>query len=141
MKKRNVRYEKWSTNEKLKDDANDEDVINLYKQDVERIKKEFKLNHTKIIICLASNYNSKKKKEIVAWIILLFSIDVCQVTPISNIDKKLFREKFLQEHTHDEEEVRFFVDGGACFYLHLEDEVIRIVCSKGHLLIVATKIQ
>ena len=35
------------------------------------------------------------------------------------------RSKFLAEHRHAEDEVRFFVAGRACFYLHLEPEVLR----------------
>merc|ERR1712129_353824 len=56
----------------------------------------------------------------------------------SNAKKKGFRENFLSEHTHSEHEVRYFVDGAACFYIHLAErsEVPRIECSKGHLLTV-----
>jgi len=35
------------------------------------------------------------------------------------------RSKFLAEHRHAEDEVRFFVAGRGCFYLHLEPEVLR----------------
>lgn len=44
------------------------------------------------------------------------------------------REKFLSEHRHDEDEVRFFVDGRGCFYLHLDDRVYAVVCERGDLL-------
>lgn len=44
------------------------------------------------------------------------------------------REKFLYEHTHDEDEVRFFVGGRGCFYLHLDDRVYATVCEAGDLL-------
>jgi 1,2-dihydroxy-3-keto-5-methylthiopentene dioxygenase len=46
------------------------------------------------------------------------------------------REKFLSEHRHAEDEVRFFVVGRGCFYLHLEPEVIAVVCEGGDLLAV-----
>jgi 1,2-dihydroxy-3-keto-5-methylthiopentene dioxygenase len=46
------------------------------------------------------------------------------------------RSKFLAEHRHAEDEVRFFVAGRACFYLHLEPEVIAVVCGSGDLLTV-----
>jgi 1,2-dihydroxy-3-keto-5-methylthiopentene dioxygenase len=36
---------------------------------------------------------------------------------------KAAREKFLSEHRHAEDEVRLFVAGRGCFYLHLEPEV------------------
>ncbi|MEO3777989.1 hypothetical protein ABGB16_14300 [Micromonospora sp. B11E3] len=44
------------------------------------------------------------------------------------------REKFLYEHTHAEDEVRFFVGGRGCFYLHLGDRVYATVCEAGDLL-------
>ncbi|WP_227982372.1 1,2-dihydroxy-3-keto-5-methylthiopentene dioxygenase [Nocardia spumae] len=43
------------------------------------------------------------------------------------------REKFLSEHRHAEDEVRFFVSGRGCFYLHLEPEVVAVVCEGGDL--------
>jgi 1,2-dihydroxy-3-keto-5-methylthiopentene dioxygenase len=46
------------------------------------------------------------------------------------------RSKFLAEHRHAEDEVRFFVAGRACFYLHLEPEVFAVVCESGDLLAV-----
>ncbi|MFE9323304.1 acireductone dioxygenase [Nocardia sp. NPDC052278] len=44
------------------------------------------------------------------------------------------REKFLNEHRHAEDEVRFFAAGRGCFYLHLGDEVVAAVCEGGDLL-------
>lgn len=44
------------------------------------------------------------------------------------------RRKFLDEHTHDEDEVRFFVEGSGCFYLHLGDRVYAVVCTEGDLM-------
>ncbi|MCP9619037.1 cupin [Nocardia otitidiscaviarum] len=43
------------------------------------------------------------------------------------------RTKFLDEHRHAEDEVRFFVAGQGCFYLHLGDEVLATVCTAGDL--------
>jgi 1,2-dihydroxy-3-keto-5-methylthiopentene dioxygenase len=44
------------------------------------------------------------------------------------------RGKFLAEHRHAEDEVRFFAAGVGCFYLHLGDEVLATVCSAGDLI-------
>ena len=44
------------------------------------------------------------------------------------------REKFLYEHTHAEDEVRFFIGGRGCFYLHLDDRIYATVCEAGDLL-------
>ncbi len=43
------------------------------------------------------------------------------------------REKFLSEHRHAEDEVRFFASGRGCFYLHLDGEVVAVVCEGGDL--------
>ncbi|RJO79907.1 cupin [Nocardia panacis] len=43
------------------------------------------------------------------------------------------REKFLDEHRHAEDEVRFFAAGRGCFYLHLGSEVLATVCEAGDL--------
>jgi 1,2-dihydroxy-3-keto-5-methylthiopentene dioxygenase len=49
---------------------------------------------------------------------------------------KAARAKFLDEHTHDEDEVRFFASGRGCFYLHLGDRIVAVVCEAGDLLAV-----
>ncbi|HEX3779483.1 MAG TPA: cupin domain-containing protein [Pseudonocardiaceae bacterium] len=47
---------------------------------------------------------------------------------------KAAREKFRSEHRHAENEVRFFASGRGCFYLHLDGEVLAVVCEGGDLL-------
>ncbi|MGE3611399.1 MAG: acireductone dioxygenase [Bacteriovoracaceae bacterium] len=56
-------------------------------------------------------------------------INVHKDTP--NIE--VIRAKFLSEHTHAEDEVRFFVDGEGQFFFHLKDrgEVLRLLCERG----------
>ena len=44
------------------------------------------------------------------------------------------RSKFLAEHRHAEDEVRFFAAGRGCFYLHLQPHVVAVVCERGDLL-------
>ncbi|MEU1815611.1 cupin [Streptomyces roseifaciens] len=45
------------------------------------------------------------------------------------------REKFLAEHTHDEDdEIRFFVAGSGAFYLHVDGLVHAVCCERGDLL-------
>ncbi len=45
------------------------------------------------------------------------------------------RAKFLSEHTHSEDEVRFFVDGQGLFWFHLESgEVFNVLCQQGDLI-------
>lgn len=44
------------------------------------------------------------------------------------------RLKFLAEHTHDDDEDRFFARGSGVFYLHVEERVYAILCEAGDLL-------
>ncbi|MBB5957511.1 1,2-dihydroxy-3-keto-5-methylthiopentene dioxygenase [Saccharothrix tamanrassetensis] len=44
------------------------------------------------------------------------------------------RRKFLAEHTHDDDEDRFFARGAGVFYLHVEDRVHAVLCEAGDLL-------
>jgi 1,2-dihydroxy-3-keto-5-methylthiopentene dioxygenase len=48
--------------------------------------------------------------------------------------KTAARNKFLSEHTHDDDEVRFFVGGSGIFYLHVEGRVYAVLCEAGDLL-------
>ncbi len=44
------------------------------------------------------------------------------------------RQKFLKEHQHAEDEVRFFVEGIGSFYLHLGPRVYQVVCERNDLI-------
>lgn len=58
--------------------------------------------------------------------------DVIRVHPgLDNIDA--IRGKFLDEHTHSEDEVRFFVEGKGAFWFNLEggDPPFCVVCEAG----------
>jgi 1,2-dihydroxy-3-keto-5-methylthiopentene dioxygenase len=44
------------------------------------------------------------------------------------------RTKFLEEHTHSEDEVRFFVAGQGLFTLHIGHKVYELLCTKGDLI-------
>lgn len=44
------------------------------------------------------------------------------------------RLKFLAEHTHDDDEDRFFARGSGIFYLHIKQRVYAILCEAGDLL-------
>lgn len=46
------------------------------------------------------------------------------------------RRKFLSEHTHADDEARFFVEGHGAFYLRNDTTIVKIVCTKGDLIIV-----
>ena len=51
-----------------------------------------------------------------------------------NPQKEALRAKFLNEHTHGEDEVRFFVEGAGLFCLHIGNEVFQVLCEKNDLI-------
>ena len=48
--------------------------------------------------------------------------------------KTAARNKFLSEHTHEDDEVRFFVSGSGIFYLHVKGKVYAVLCEAGDML-------
>ncbi len=61
--------------------------------------------------------------------------DVVRVTP-DTPNLPAIREKFLREHTHSEDEIRYFVHGQGVFWFHkksVEDEVFALFCEQGDL--------
>src|SRR3546814_16074442 len=57
------------------------------------------------------------------------SVDVVSIAP-DNPKGEEMRAKFLDEHFHKEDEVRFFVAGSGLFTLHVGDRVYEIECVK-----------
>lgn len=66
------------------------------------------------------------------------TVDVVSMHP-DHPDRQALRNKFLDEHTHEEHEVRFFVDGAALFYLHADKQVLGVLCERGDLISVPAK--
>ena len=61
------------------------------------------------------------------------TVDVVSIAP-DNPQKDAMRAKFLDEHFHKEDEVRFFVAGSGLFTLHVGDKVYEIKCEEGDLI-------
>lgn len=57
------------------------------------------------------------------------TVDAIRLTP-DHPDRQALRQKFLAEHTHGEDEVRFFVEGRGLFCLHLPGEVLQVLCER-----------
>ncbi|UPM49718.1 MULTISPECIES: 1,2-dihydroxy-3-keto-5-methylthiopentene dioxygenase [unclassified Synechococcus] len=55
------------------------------------------------------------------------TVDAIRMTP-DHPDREALRQKFLSEHTHAEDEVRFFVEGRGLFCLHIGQEVLQVLC-------------
>jgi 1,2-dihydroxy-3-keto-5-methylthiopentene dioxygenase len=61
------------------------------------------------------------------------SVDTISLAP-DHPDRAAMRTKFLSEHIHAEDEVRFFVAGEGLFTLHLDGRVFNILCTQGDLI-------
>ena len=61
------------------------------------------------------------------------SVDVVSISP-DHPQRVEMRGRFLEEHFHKEDEVRFFVAGSGLFTLHVGDRVFEITCVQGDLI-------
>jgi 1,2-dihydroxy-3-keto-5-methylthiopentene dioxygenase len=64
--------------------------------------------------------------------------DVISLDP-KHPDRVALRKKFLAEHVHNEDEVRFFVAGQGLFCLHIGENVYQLLCEKNDLINVPAK--
>jgi len=62
------------------------------------------------------------------------SCDVMRIAP-DHPDRAALRAKFLAEHVHDDDEVRFFVEGSGLFYVHTGGMVHALLCEAGDLIV------
>jgi 1,2-dihydroxy-3-keto-5-methylthiopentene dioxygenase len=100
-----VRFERWQATRPVRKGATDEEVLELYAPDIERLKRE-------------NAYQS---------------VDVARCRP-DHPERTQIRAKFLNEHTHDDDEVRLFVEGAAVFYLRVDGKVYMTRCEGGDLI-------
>ena len=61
------------------------------------------------------------------------SADVISLLP-DNPAAPAMRQKFLSEHIHTEDEVRFFVRGSGSFVMHVDGRVFDAHCTQGDLI-------
>ena len=67
-------------------------------------------------------------------------VDAVTMTPAAPAeDAARARAKFLAEHTHDDDEDRFFARGSGIFYLHVAGRVHAVLCEAGDLLSVPAR--
>jgi 1,2-dihydroxy-3-keto-5-methylthiopentene dioxygenase len=68
------------------------------------------------------------------------SADVIKMTPEHPAAAAL-RQKFLAEHIHTEDEIRFFVHGGGHFVMHVDGRVYDAFCEAGDLIAVPANVK
>jgi 1,2-dihydroxy-3-keto-5-methylthiopentene dioxygenase len=102
LQKSQIRFERWQANQDLSQNATQEQILKAYESSLERIMKEIGLATADVI---AVNPNMENHPEL--------------------------RKKFLDEHIHDEDEARFFVEGSGIFYIHKNGKIFCLLCEKG----------
>jgi 1,2-dihydroxy-3-keto-5-methylthiopentene dioxygenase len=100
-----VELERWQADRPLSPDAGQDEVLAAYRESIDRLNERYGFQ----------------------------SVDVVALGP-DHPDKDTMRGKFLDEHTHADFEVRFFVDGRGLFYLHAAGKVFCVLCEKGDLI-------
>ncbi|MDH5710889.1 MAG: acireductone dioxygenase [Gammaproteobacteria bacterium] len=100
-----IRFERWQANQPLVDAADNDSILAAYKNEIDRLVAEQGFQ----------------------------SYDVVSMNP-DHPQKDEFRQKFLAEHTHSEDEVRFFVRGHGLFVVHIGDKVFSLLCEKNDLI-------
>jgi 1,2-dihydroxy-3-keto-5-methylthiopentene dioxygenase len=101
----NVRFERWATQQPLASSVQDSDILAAYQPEILRLDP-------------AHAYKS---------------VDVLRCLP-DHPQREQLRAKFLDEHTHDDDEVRFFVEGAGMFYLHADARVHMVLCERNDLI-------
>lgn len=100
-----IRFEQWQASQAIAPGASQDEVIAAYRADIDRLMA-------------SEGYQS---------------VDVISLTP-DHPDRATLRQKFLDEHTHSEDEVRFFVAGSGQFTLHINGKVYEVLCEQGDLI-------
>ena len=101
-----IRYEKWDVEGRIGSAATDEEILNAYRPEIERLKAE-------------------------GGYVTADGINVQSDTP--GLDEML--AKFDKEHTHSEDEVRFTVEGSGVFHIHPDEgPVFSVTVEAGDLM-------
>lgn len=100
-----VRFERWETPARLAPDSTEPAILEAYREPVQRLMQEYGFT----------------------------SVDVVALAP-DHPEREALRAKFLDEHTHGDFEVRFFVHGRGLFYLHTQGSVFAVLCEQGDLI-------
>ncbi len=105
LKAHGIVLERWAAEQAIAAGDSQEAVIEAYQKDIDRLMD-------------TGGYQT---------------VDVVSMQP-THPERAAMREKFLAEHTHSEDEVRFFVDGQGLFSLHVGNNVFEVLCGKGDLI-------
>jgi len=100
-----ILFERWRADHALPPGAGQAEVLAVYRESVERLSRERGFA----------------------------TADVVRMSPEAP-NHDAIRRKFLEEHTHAEDEARFFVEGAGLFVIHRAPSVICVLCEAGDLI-------
>jgi 1,2-dihydroxy-3-keto-5-methylthiopentene dioxygenase len=100
-----ARFERWSAESRLDADAGEAAILTAYQSEVARLKREHGYQSADVVRLVRGTPNTAP-----------------------------MREKFLSEHCHSEDEVRFFVEGSGSFYLRGVGSVYQVLCERDDLI-------
>ncbi|MDR2871911.1 MAG: acireductone dioxygenase [Xanthomonadaceae bacterium] len=100
-----VTFERWQASRSIEPGAAQAEVLAAYRHEIDRLIQERGFN----------------------------SVDVVSIAP-DTLNHEEMRKKFLEEHYHKEDEVRFFVAGSGQFNLHVDGKVYEVECVKDDLI-------
>ena len=105
LSQRGIRFQQWPTPEGLDAASSQEEILAAYSAEIAQVQAD-------------GGYQT---------------VDAISLGP-DHPQRSELRQKFLSEHTHAEDEVRFFVEGQGLFFLHVGQEVLMTLCERGDLI-------
>lgn len=111
MDELNIMFERWETVTDLPEDADQETILEAYKESISELNQTYGFE----------------------------LVDVAILSP-DTPNKNDIRQQFNFEHTHSDFEMRFFVEGSGLFYFHIDDKVYVLLCEKGDLISVPSMV-
>jgi len=110
LKQLGVRFTRWPLVTTLSAKPSSEEVLSAYREHVDRVSSEEGYGYVDALYMTPED------------------------TPEWTATAAEARQKFLAEHTHDDDEDRFFARGSGVFYLHIDGRVHAVLCEAGDLL-------
>ncbi|AXH36892.1 cupin [Humibacter sp. BT305] len=104
-----ARFSRWEVKELSADPTQDE-VLAAYADEIAAVNAEHGYTYVDVMTMTPADTDEYREKAVAS------------------------REKFLNEHQHDDDEDRFFARGTGVFYLHVGGKVYAVYCEQGDVI-------
>lgn len=103
-----IRFEQWALPSGLsKSTLKDAEILSHCKTQIDRIKKQYAIEFADLATVKGGD---------------AFSISI--------------RDRYLSEHCHDEDEIRFFLEGSVLIYIHINERIHILQCGQGDFIVI-----